>query len=147
VRDRGSVTIHAVTVTVVLVLLTLVVVQATSLVRMRHRVAAAADLAALAATQASVRGEDGCAAARVIARRNGAVLVRCRMDYDVATVTARARSAPWWGDRWAVEQRARAAPESYVKDQAAGASARNASSSRIAPALSSGSLPLPHLGE
>lgn len=113
-RDRGAVAVHAVTVSVVLVLLALVVVQAAGLVRMRHRVAAAADLAALAASQASTEGRDGCRAARSIARRNGAQVTRCRMDYDVATVTARATSPPWWGGRWATEQRARAAPQSYV---------------------------------
>ncbi|KQX73885.1 Rv3654c family TadE-like protein [Aeromicrobium sp. Root472D3] len=113
-RQRGAVTVHAVTVSVLLVVMTLVLVQATSLVRMRHRVAAAADLAALAASRASVAGDDGCRAARDAARRNGARLVSCRMDFDVATVTARAVSPPWWGGRWASEQRARAAPQSYL---------------------------------
>lgn len=114
-RDEGgSVTVHAVTVAVVLLVLTLVIVQAAGLVRLRHRVASAADLAALAASQASVAGSDGCAAARTIARRNGARIVDCRMDYDVATVTAGARSVPWWSRTWSTEQRARAAPESYL---------------------------------
>ena len=112
--DRGSVTVHAVTATVVMIVTALIIVQATSLVSMRHRVAAAADLAALAASQASVEGDDGCRAARVIARRNGAELIACRMDFDVATVTARAESPSWWGGRWKTEQRARAAPASYV---------------------------------
>ncbi|MCD9199646.1 Rv3654c family TadE-like protein [Aeromicrobium wangtongii] len=113
-RDRGAMAVHAVTLSILLVVVALVVVQGAGLVRMRHRVAAAADLAALAASQASVEGRDGCRVARSIARRNGAELTRCRMDYDVATVTARATSPPWWGGRWATEQRARAAPESYV---------------------------------
>ncbi len=112
--QRGATTMHAVSVAVVLVVVTLLVVQATSLVRMRHRVAGAADLAALAASRASVAGDDGCEAARDVARRNGARLVSCRMDFDVATVTARATSPPWWGGRWAAEQRARAAPQSYL---------------------------------
>ncbi|MCL3817395.1 Rv3654c family TadE-like protein [Aeromicrobium wangtongii] len=113
-RDRGAMAVHAVTLSVLLVVVALVVVQGAGLVRMRHRVAAAADLAALAASQASAEGRDGCRVARSIARRNGAELTRCRMDYDVATVTARAMSPLWWGGRWATEQRARAAPESYV---------------------------------
>jgi secretion/DNA translocation related TadE-like protein len=145
VTERGSATVHAATVGIVLVLITLVAVQAVGLVRMRHQVAAAADLAALAASRASVDGQDGCRAARDVARRNGARLIACRMDFDVATVTARATSPRWWAGRWAAEQRARAAPESYV--DARGAPAKKASSSRTAPALSSGSLPLPHLGE
>ena len=113
-REEGASTVHAVSVTVLLVVVTLVLVQAASLVQMRHRVAAAADLAALAASRASAAGDDGCRAGAVVARRNGARLVACRMDFDVATVTARASSPAWWGGRWASEQRARAAPESYV---------------------------------
>jgi secretion/DNA translocation related TadE-like protein len=112
--QRGAVTVHAVAVAVLLVVVALVLVQAAGLVRMRHRVAAAADLAALAASRASVAGDDGCRAAHRVARRNGARLVACRMDYDVATVTAAASSPPWWGGRWGGEQRARAAPESYL---------------------------------
>lgn len=115
-RDRGAVTVHAAAVATMLVVAALVMAQAAGLVRMRHRVAAAADLAALAGSQASVDGADGCEAARAIARRNGAVLVSCRMDYDVATVTARAESTPWWGVGWSTEQEARAAPDFYLSD-------------------------------
>lgn len=115
-EDRGAVTVHAVTVSVLLLVLTLVLVQAAGLVRLRHRVASAADLGALAASQASVAGADGCRAARLVVRRNGAQLVRCRMNYDVATITARAVSTPWWSGSWGAEQRARAAPESYLRE-------------------------------
>ncbi len=114
--ERGAVTVQAMAVAGLLLLVTLVVVQAAGLVQMRHRAAAAADLAALAASQASVAGRDGCAAAREVARRNGASLTRCRMDFDVATVAARISSPQWWGGRWAAEQRARAAPETYLAD-------------------------------
>lgn len=114
--DVGAVSVHAVAVAVMLLVVTLVMVQAAGLVRLRHRVAAAADLAALAASQASVAGADGCTAARAIASRNGAEIVRCRMDYDVATVTARSGSRPWWSATWGTEQRARAAPESYLTE-------------------------------
>jgi secretion/DNA translocation related TadE-like protein len=112
--ERGAVAVHAVTVSILLLVVALVMVQAAGLVRLRHRVASAADLSALAASQASVAGDDGCAAARVVARRNGAELVRCRMDFDVATVTTRAESPPWWSATWGTEQEARAAPESYL---------------------------------
>ncbi|MET0930471.1 MAG: Rv3654c family TadE-like protein [Aeromicrobium sp.] len=115
-RERGAVAVHAVAVAVMLLVVTLVMVQAAGLVRLRHRVAAAADLSALAASQASVAGDDGCEAARAIARRNGAEIVRCRMDYDVATVTARSRSEPWWSAVWDTEQRARAAPDTYLAE-------------------------------
>lgn len=146
-RDRGAVSVHAAWIAIVLVVATLVIVQTTQLVRMRHQVASAADLAALAGSQASARGDDGCAAARSVARRNGVSLTRCRMDFDVATVTARATSDAWWGKRWATEQRARAAPVSYLSRGQALDSWSRASRSLMAPNLSRGSLPLPHLGE
>lgn len=112
--DRGSVTVHAVAVGSVLVLLAAVLLQAALLVRMKHQVASAADLAALAGTQASMAGRDGCAAARAVARANGVRLVHCRMDLDVTTVRARLVSAPWWQRRWSSEVDARAAPVDYV---------------------------------
>lgn len=112
-HDRGSATVHAVIASSVVVLVTLVVTEMAGLVAVRHRATAAADLSALAASQASVAGHDGCAAARHLARRNGAVIVSCRMDHDVATLAARATSRRWWGHRWAADVRARAAPESY----------------------------------
>ncbi|KQY58120.1 hypothetical protein ASD11_00135 [Aeromicrobium sp. Root495] len=112
--DAGSVTVHAIAVGVVLGLLAAVVLQAALLVRMKHRVAAAADLAALAGAQASLSGDDGCRAAREVARQNDAVLSRCRMDLDVATVTARLVSGSWWERRWVSEVDARAAPTDYA---------------------------------
>jgi secretion/DNA translocation related TadE-like protein len=114
-RDRGAVTVHAVSIAVLLVAAALVVTEMAGLVRLRHRVASAADLSALAATQASVAGEDACSVARRIAERNGSTVVTCRMDYDVATITTRAASHRWWGHRWAVEQKARAAPDYYLE--------------------------------
>lgn len=113
-RESGSATVHAMVVSVVVVTVAIVVIQLAVLVRLRHEMAAAADLAALAGSRASANGDDGCAAARLVAAENGAELVACRMDYDVATVTARGVSSPWWGHRWQAEQRARAAPADYV---------------------------------
>ncbi|MEV7398362.1 Rv3654c family TadE-like protein [Aeromicrobium sp. NPDC092404] len=114
--ERGSVTAHAATICVLLVVAALVITEMAGLVRLRHRVAAGADLAALSATQASVAGDDACSAARRIARRNGTTLVTCRMDFDVATITTRATSHRWWGHRWALEQKARAAPDFYIEE-------------------------------
>lgn len=113
-RQRGSATVYSVVAASVIVLVALVITEMAGLVAVRHRATAAADLSALAASQASVAGHDGCTAARDIARRNGAVIVSCRMDYDVATVAARAASRRWWGHRWASEVEARAAPEFYL---------------------------------
>ena len=112
--ERGAVTVYAAAIALILVVAALVITEMAGLVKLRHRVAAAADLAALSATQASVAGDDACAAARRIASRNGAEVATCRMDYDVATITARATSRTWWGHRWAFEQKARAAPDFYL---------------------------------
>lgn len=125
--ERGSVTIHAVWVAMVLCVVAVVMAQVSTVVRLKHQVASAADLAALAGSRASLDGRDGCKAARAVARHNGATLVRCRMDLDVATVTARQRTSSWWGHRWAFEVDARAAPDFY--ELAGGTSARIASSS------------------
>ncbi len=112
--ERGSVTVHAVTVGLLVGIVAAGFTEAGALVAMRHRAASAADLSALAASRASINGADGCAAARTTARRNHATIVRCRMDVDVATVTARTTSRRWWGHRWAAEVEARAAPDFYL---------------------------------
>ncbi len=112
--DRGSVTMHALWAATALVLLAVVAAEIAGLVAVRHRAVTAADLSALAASRASTVGLEGCAAAEETARLNRATLVACRMDEDVATVTARTTSQRWWGHRWAAEIPARAAPESYL---------------------------------
>lgn len=113
--ERGAVTVHAASVAVLLVIAALLATEIAGLVGVKHHVAGAADLAALAGSRASLAGHDGCAAADEVARRNGAELISCRMDFDVATVTARGTSRSWWGQRWAFEQDARAAPDFYVE--------------------------------
>lgn len=112
--ERGAATVWAAFIVAGLLVLGLIGLQIAQLVGLRHQASAGADLAALAASRASLAGQAGCERADVVARDNGTRLVRCRMDADVATVTARAESARWWGGRWAVEQRARAAPVSYL---------------------------------
>lgn len=113
-RDRGSATVYGLLVGFMLCLGTLVATQATTIIRLQHEVASAADLAAVAASAAAVRGEDGCEAAQVVARHNGADVVACAMDLEVATVTTRARSQPMWGQQFTAERRARAAPSDYI---------------------------------
>jgi len=115
--ERGAVTVYAASAAVMLTLLALVMVQVAGLVRLKHTDDSAADLAALAASRASVAGEDGCQAAADLMRRNRAKLVSCRMDYDVATVVATGTSKVWWGETWSFEQKARAAPDFYLSDQ------------------------------
>lgn len=98
-HERGAVTVYAASAAVMLTVLALVMTQIAGLVRLKHSVASAADLAALAATRASVAGGDGCDAAADLMKRNAARLVSCRMDYDVATVVAGGTSKSWWGQR------------------------------------------------
>lgn len=152
--ERGAMTIYAVIAGFALSLGTLVGVQATALIRLRHEVAAAADLAAIAASTAAVEGGDGCSAAERVARTNGVEVVNCAMTDAVATITTRGESDEYWGHRFAFEVDARAAPTSYLPadtssmpSSSSSASAKSASSRTMAPALWSGSLPLPHLGE
>jgi secretion/DNA translocation related TadE-like protein len=114
-QEAGSVTVHALWVAAVLVVVVALGLQVAALVAVRHRTASAADLAALAGSRASTVGDDGCAAARAVARHNRARLERCRMDLDVATVTATATARPWWGGTWTARVRARAAPSWYER--------------------------------
>lgn len=112
--ERGAVTIYAVIVGFVLSIGALVGLQLTALIRLQHEVTAAADLAALAASAAAVEGGDGCRAAQRIAHKNGVDLVECSMAAAVATVTTRGESAEYWGQRFAFESDARAAPANYI---------------------------------
>lgn len=91
-----------------------VLVQILMLHGLSQRVAQAADLAALAGSRASLAGESGCDAAKRIATENGAKLAACRMDADVATVTATGA----FGKRpfhFEIKKRARAAPDFYLR--------------------------------
>ncbi len=128
-------------------------VQAGLVIAAKHRAQAAADLAALAGSAASLRGDDGCAAARAVAQRNGAGVASCRADLAVVTLRTESLTASVvWGARFRTHAEARAAPDFYVPDTVGtgsgdGASRKSKSSSRTAPDLSSGSLPLPHFGD
>lgn len=77
----------------------------------RHRAAAAADLAALAAADRALSGRDGaCAAARRVAVAQGADLVRCELEGVTADLTVRVRSGPF-----TPQKRARAVPVAAVR--------------------------------
>jgi secretion/DNA translocation related TadE-like protein len=71
----------------------------------RHRAETAADLAALAAASQVQQGAPGCPAAEAIARRNGAVLVRCTVEGTGVTITVSVRRL-----RFAASATARAGP-------------------------------------
>lgn len=113
----------------------------------KHQAQAAADLAALAGSAATLRGDDGCAVAKAVVRRNRAALEQCRTDLAVVTVRVVKASAPVVGTRFHARADARAAPDFYVSPAKGEASRSSRSSRRTAPALSSGSFPLPHFGD
>lgn len=114
--DRGSATVQAIAVVALLSLLAFTFLQIALAVSLRQRAAAAADLAALAASRASVEGDgDPCVRARDVSEANGGRLRHCRMDADVATITVRATGPRWSIGRWTAEQRARAAPAWYLE--------------------------------
>lgn len=114
-RERGSATVQAVSIVVFLTLVAVLCLQAAIVIGLRQRAATAADLAALAASRASVEGDDPCAVAADIAEQNGGRVIDCRLDADVATVVVRAEGHRWSIGRWAAEQKARAAPTWYLR--------------------------------
>ena len=111
-RDRGSATVAVVGVVAVMLAMTVGALMVISAVVASHRAQSAADLAALGAAAALVRGEPAltaCAFAGAVASRNGAGLVTCQSDPDlsvtievrvpatmthVGTATARSRAGP-----------------------------------------------------
>lgn len=112
--EHGSATVYALAITVLIVLLAVAAIQITMFFTLKHRVSAAADMSAIAASKAEAAGRDGCAAAKRLARRSHVQLAACQMDYEVATVTATARAKSWWAIRMRAEVKARAAPVEYV---------------------------------
>jgi secretion/DNA translocation related TadE-like protein len=138
--EAGIATVFAVTGIGLICVLAVALVQVGLVVVAKHRAQSAADLAALAGSSAILRGADGCATARSVARRNEVSVDRCRADLAVVSVTATRPARLLGRFRFRVHADARAAPDYYVPRS-------TRSSSRTAPALSSGSLPFPHLGD
>ncbi|MFJ3977519.1 Rv3654c family TadE-like protein [Streptomyces sp. NPDC090021] len=105
-RDRGSATVWAALVATVLGAVFAGVLLLGQAVVARHRAAAAADLAALAAAATWAHGPDtACATARRVARAQGAELAGCHVGGEVAEVAARVAAGPF-----RPEIRARAGP-------------------------------------
>ncbi|MEV6681336.1 Rv3654c family TadE-like protein [Streptomyces erythrochromogenes] len=95
-RDRGSATVWAALVATVLGAVFAGVLLLGQAVVARHRAAAAADLAALAAAATWAHGPDtACAAALRVARAQGAELAGCRLGGEVAEVAARVAVGPF----------------------------------------------------
>ncbi|MFF1557798.1 Rv3654c family TadE-like protein [Streptomyces sp. NPDC058279] len=95
-RDRGSATVWAALVTTVLGAVFGGVLMLGQAVVARHRAAAAADLASLAAATAWAHGpEVACGAAARVARAQGATLAGCRLRGEVVDVEARVPMGPF----------------------------------------------------
>ncbi|MFE2328300.1 Rv3654c family TadE-like protein [Streptomyces sp. NPDC059385] len=108
-RDRGSATVWAVLVVAVLSAVFGGVLLLGQAVVARHRAAAAADLAALAAAANWAHGPaTACAAAARVAGAQGARLSGCVLEGEVAEVTARVAAGPFGPT---IRSRAGPAPE------------------------------------
>jgi len=78
---------------------------------LRHRVAAAADAAALGAAMRAVTGDpSACARAKQLARVNGATLVACTVHGSVVDVSVAASGGGWLAWLPVVRLNARAGP-------------------------------------
>ncbi|MER7517257.1 Rv3654c family TadE-like protein [Streptomyces sp. NPDC126499] len=94
--DRGAATVWTAIAACALCVVFGAVLALGQAVTARHRAGGAADLAALAAADRALWGEeDACAAATRVAAAQGATLVRCRVREDIADVTARVTLGPW----------------------------------------------------
>lgn len=91
VPDRGSATVLVLAVATLAVAVATVVALGGAVLHAGARARTAADLAALAAADAFAGGTEPCAAARTVATRNAAVLVRCSPGADGVTVLVEVR--------------------------------------------------------
>lgn len=104
--DQGLATVWVAMTTATLCAVFAVVLALGQAVGARHKAAGAADLAALAAADSALRGaSEACGAARRVAGAQGAEVVRCAIQGEIADVTARARFGPY-----APQVRSRAGP-------------------------------------
>jgi secretion/DNA translocation related TadE-like protein len=108
--QRGTTTVLATVLVGVLAVLAVLVALVGEAVTDQRRVESAADLAALAGAAAAQRGQDGCAAARVMVARNRARLAACSVLGSTVTLQAARRTRPVLGLRFTLTSRARAGP-------------------------------------
>ena len=109
--EGGSATITVLALGAVLALVAAVAVALAAVAVARHRAASAADLAALAAADRSLRGEaEACGAAERAVTRVSAVLRECRLEGDVALVVAGVRPPGLLGRFGEARAAARAGP-------------------------------------
>ncbi|MFD9454392.1 Rv3654c family TadE-like protein [Streptomyces sp. NPDC059985] len=95
-RDRGSATVWATVAVTILGAVFGGVLLLGQAVAARHRAGAAADLAALAAAASWSHGPvAACAAAVRVAGAQGARVTACRVEGEVAEITARVEAGPF----------------------------------------------------
>ncbi|MFJ2090879.1 Rv3654c family TadE-like protein [Streptomyces sp. NPDC087901] len=105
-RDQGLATVWAAVTTATLCVVFAVILALGQVVVVRHRAGGAADLAALAAADRALEGAAAaCRSARAVAAAQGAEVVRCTVQGEIADVTARVRGGPYTS-----EVRSRAGP-------------------------------------
>ncbi|MEU1364525.1 Rv3654c family TadE-like protein [Streptomyces sp. NPDC005803] len=105
-RDQGLATVWAAVTTATLCVVFAVILTLGEVVVVRHRAGGAADLAALAAADRALEGSAiACRSAREVAAAQGAEVVRCVVQGEIADVTARVRHGPY-----GPEVRSRAGP-------------------------------------
>ena len=110
--ELGSSTVLAVFFVGLLTSVALGVGAVAGLVVGHRQVEAAADLAALAGAAAQQRGDEACAAASAIARRNHASMETCEVVDDIVTVVVSARAKTLLHATVDLRARARAGPVS-----------------------------------
>ncbi|MEV7402830.1 Rv3654c family TadE-like protein [Streptomyces sp. NPDC091267] len=105
-QERGLATVWVAVTTATLCTVFAVVLALGQVVVARHRAGGAADLAALAAADRALEGTTAaCRAAQEVARAQGAEVVRCGVQGEIADVIARVSLGPY-----APEVRSRAGP-------------------------------------
>lgn len=111
--ERGSGTVLVATFVGLVVTAALALAVLGGLLVRQRELESAADLAALAGAAAAQQGQDGCARARLAARRNGVALVSCQAVAGTVEVTAgRAARLPF-GETVSQVARARAGPSTW----------------------------------
>jgi len=110
-RDAGVAAVLVLALSAVLALVGSVTVTLAAVAVARQRAASVADLAALAAAQASLRGPaEACAQAARVAMLSDASLRSCSLEGDVAVVVAEVRPPGVLGGLGSASARARAGP-------------------------------------
>jgi secretion/DNA translocation related TadE-like protein len=100
-RDEGSATIWVLTLCVVVWSAAVAAASVGAALVARHRAESAADLAALAAAQAAVRGDaDSCGRAARVAAATGVRLVGCRLGADGSVLVITEVRAPGLVAQW-----------------------------------------------